>query len=73
MRWRYIVFIIIAIILYLLSFYYLCAFCAIYERSAENCIIAGFIALLGGFTLESFVNPLIHTFFRSLAMLWPNR
>jgi len=73
MKIKYILFVIISFFLFLLSFYYLVTFCSIYAKSAENCIISGFISLLVSTTFEPMFILVIHTMCRFLAKLWPNK
>lgn len=46
MLWRYIIYTIIAIILHLLSWYYVTVFCSVYTKSSRNWLYGGIISLV---------------------------
>ncbi len=72
MRVKYFFFVFFSFLLFLISFYYLIAFCAVYNEIAYACVLSGLLSLVTSSTISPLTIPIIHTFIRELAMTWPN-
>lgn len=73
MLWRYAIYTTLALLLHLLSWYYVTVFCSVYIQSSFNWLYGGIISLVIKFVITQPILPAIRVLLRKIALTYQKR